>query len=297
MSPASDVMEETAPLLSTVSNGSRNEEWVASSMGQWTRELSRSRLLSREQEVELAKRIEAGDQEARDIFVESNLKLVVSIARRYMGSGVPMEDLIQEGNIGLIKAVDKFDYRKGCRFSTCAVLWIEQYIRRSIRAHKRSITIPLRVEAELNRIRRVIDLLAQETGHLPSPQEVAQRANLGVDRVLELVDVPEDPVSLDVPVDDEEHTRLAEMLVDTEGESPLDALLTDEDRMDVARAVAALSERDQYVVRHRYGLGGESPRTLEEIGETLGVSRQRVRQIERAALDKIRLGAALELGR
>jgi len=254
---------------------------------QWSRELSKRPLLSREDEVRLAKLVEAGDDDARARFIESNLKLVVSIAKRYRGCGVPMEDLIQEGNLGLIKAVDRFDYRKGCRFSTCAVTWIEGQIRRSIANLKHNIHLPLRVVAELRKINRVVDTLSHRLGRQPSAEEIASTLEAPAEHVKDMLSLPADAVSLDAALDEDLDKFLGDVTEDAEAVFPDDALLVEQNRREINEAVAKLPPRHQTVVRMRYGLGGEKEHTLEEIGQKLNLTRQRVWQIETAALKKI----------
>ena len=261
---------------------------------QWTEAIKRRPLLTREEEIQLAKRMERGDVHARDIFIESNLKLVVSIAKRYRGCGVPMEDLIQEGNIGLIRAVDKFDWRKGCRFSTIAVLWIEQHIRRSIVNLRGTIHLPLRVAAELHRLYRAQEELHQQTGRKPSLIELARHMKESPEHIEDLMQLPGDPVSLDLPLDEEGDTLLGDLIQDGTIEPASDAILALHDAERIGRALEQLSPRHKRVMELRYGLNGEREHTLEEIGQEFHLTRQRVRQIVIAAIKKLQQITKLE---
>lgn len=254
---------------------------------QWSRELAKRPLLSRAEEVELARRVQKGDLEAREKFIESNLKLVVSIAKRYRWSGVPMEDLIQEGNMALVKAVDKFNPERGCRFSTHAVMWIEGQIRRSIGKLRHNIHLPLRVVADLNKLNRVVDVLTQELRRQPTATDVAEKMKAPVEYVEQLMAIRTDPVSLDDSVDDELNTFLHEVLEDENAVFPDDFALRREGQEQVREALASLPSRYQTVLTLRYGLDGSGEHTLEEIGRKLNLTRQRVRQIELTALKKM----------
>lgn len=262
-------------------------DWATGSYEQWSRELGRRSLLSRAEETALAKLMEGGDQDARDRFIESNLKLVVSIAKRYRGCGVPMEDLIQEGNLGLIKAVDRFDWRKGCRFSTCAVTWIEGQIRRSIANLRHNIHLPLRVVAELRKINRVSDHLSHKLGRQPEPEEIAHAMDISPEHIKDLLSLPADSISLDEALDSEMDKFLSDIIEDESAVFPDDALIVEHNRTQINKAIAQLPPRHQIVLRMRYGLNGEREHTLEEIGQKLSLTRQRVWQIETSALKKI----------
>jgi len=287
LAPDTLMTYEEIPVESEVETEDLDAELGMGVYDQWSRELSKRPLLTREEEVELAKRVEMGDEEARARFIESNLKLVVSIAKRYRGCGVPMEDLIQEGNIGLIKAVDRFDWRKGCRFSTCAVTWIEGQIRRSIANLKHNIHLPLRVVAELRRVHRVADELSHRLGREPSPEEIASAMEVPVEHVRDMLSLPADAVSLDSALSEDLDKFLSDVIEDESAIFPDDALLVEQNRRAIQEAVAKLPPRHQMVVKLRYGLDGEREHTLEEIGEKLNLTRQRVWQIETAALKKI----------
>ncbi|MBI3923059.1 MAG: RNA polymerase sigma factor RpoD/SigA [Armatimonadetes bacterium] len=283
-----DALIPLEPLTSVGTPGRTGPEWTESSFEQWSRELTKRPLLSREGEIELAKRIERSDQEARDEFIESNLKLVVSIAKRYRGCGVPMEDLIQEGNLGLIKAVDRFDYRKGCRFSTCAVVWIEGQIRRSIANLRHNIHLPLRVVAELRKINRVSDHLSQRLGRQPTVEEIARTLDNPVEHIKDLLALPADSVSIDEALDGDMDKFLGDVLEDESVIFPDDALLVENTRSQISHAIQHLPPRQQTVLKMRYGLDGEVEHTLEEIGQKLRLTRQRVWQIESSAIKKIK---------
>jgi RNA polymerase primary sigma factor len=255
--------------------------------GQWTEQMNRRPLLTHEQEIDLAKRMEWGDEEARDVFIESNLKLVVSIAKRYRDVGVPMEDLIQEGNIGLIKAVDHYDYRRGTRFSTCAVAWIEQHVRRSISHLKGAIYVPQRVIEELYHMNRAREHLMQELKRAPTAEELAERLGVPVEHVEDLMEIPTDAASLDVLIDEDMEISLGDILEDKNATQPEDDLMS-MTQEDLERVLRRLSERDRHIVQMRFGLGVEREHTLGEIGQKFQLSRQRVRQIIETALRRIR---------
>jgi len=255
---------------------------------QWSRELAKRPLLSRSEETELGRRVRDGDEAAREEFIESNLKLVVSIAKRYRNSGVPMEDLIQEGNMGLVKAVDKFDPDRGCRFSTHAVLWIEGQIRRSIANLRHNVHLPLRIVADLNKLSRVSDELTQRLGQKPSTEDVADSMEAPVSHVKQLMDLRPEPVSLDDPIDDELETFLSDVLEDEAAVFPDDFAIRREAQQQIRECLEDLPERYQTVIRLRYGLDNGREHTLEEIGKKLNLTRQRVRQIEMTALKKMR---------
>lgn len=255
---------------------------------QWSKELSKRPLLSRAEERELGRRAQAGDDAAREQFIESNLKLVVSIAKRYRNSGVPMEDLIQEGNMGLVKAVDKFDPGRGCRFSTHAVLWIEGQIRRSIANLRHNVHLPLRVVADLSRLSRVSDELTQKLGQKPTVEDLADSMKAPLGHVKQLMELRPDPASLDDPIDNDLEMFLSDVLEDETAVFPDDFAIRSESARELAACLSALPDRYQTVIRLRYGMDGSREHTLEEIGQKLGLTRQRVRQIEMTALKKMR---------
>ena len=254
----------------------------------YLKEIGKVPLLSSEEEIELAKRMELGDEEAKKKLAEANLRLVVSIAKRYVGRGMQFLDLIQEGNLGLIKAVEKFDYRKGYKFSTYATWWIRQAITRAIADQARTIRIPVHMVETINRLVRTQRQLMQTLGREPSPEEIAKAMELPVDRVREIMKISQDPVSLETPVGEEDDSHLGDFIQDDQVEIPADAAtftLLHEQLMEV---LDTLTEREQKVLRLRFGLDDGRPRTLEEVGREFNVTRERIRQIEAKALRKLR---------
>ena len=252
------------------------------------KEIGKVPLLSSEQEIELAKKMELGDEEAKQMLAEANLRLVVSIAKRYVGRGMQFLDLIQEGNLGLIKAVEKFDYRKGYKFSTYATWWIRQAITRAIADQARTIRIPVHMVETINRLVRTQRQLLQSLGREPSAEEVAKAMELPVDRVREIMKISQDPVSLETPIGEEEDSHLGDFIQDDHVEVPVDAAtftLLHEQLMEV---LDTLTDREQKVLRLRFGLDDGRPRTLEEVGKEFNVTRERIRQIEAKALRKLR---------
>ena len=254
----------------------------------YLKEIGKVPLLSSEEEIELAKRMELGDEEAKKKLAEANLRLVVSIAKRYVGRGMQFLDLIQEGNLGLIKAVEKFEYRKGYKFSTYATWWIRQAITRAIADQARTIRIPVHMVETINRLVRTQRQLLQTLGREPSPEEVAKAMELPVDRVREIMKISQDPVSLETPIGEEEDSHLGDFIQDDHVEVPVDAAtftLLHEQLMEV---LDTLTDREQKVLRLRFGLDDGRPRTLEEVGREFNVTRERIRQIEAKALRKLR---------
>lgn len=254
----------------------------------YLKEIGKVSLLSTEDEIELAKRMELGDEEAKKRLAESNLRLVVSIAKRYVGRGMLFLDLIQEGNLGLIKAVEKFDYRKGYKFSTYATWWIRQAITRSIADQARTIRIPVHMVETINRLIRISRQLLQELGREPQPEEVAEKMELPVERVREIMKISQEPVSLETPIGEEEDSHLGDFIQDDHVTVPADAAtftLLHEQLMEV---LETLTEREQKVLKLRFGLEDGRPRTLEEVGKVFNVTRERIRQIEAKALRKLR---------
>lgn len=254
----------------------------------YLKEIGKIPLLSTESEVELARRMESGDRDAAKRLAESNLRLVVSIAKRYVGRGMQFLDLIQEGNLGLIKAVEKFDYRKGYKFSTYATWWIRQAITRSIADQARTIRIPVHMVETINRLVRTSRQLLQELGREPTMEEVAARADMPVWRVSEIMKMSQEPVSLETPIGEEEDSHLGDFIQDDNVTVPQDAatsILLHEQLMEV---LETLTEREQKVLRLRFGLDDGRPRTLEEVGREFKVTRERIRQIEAKALRKLR---------
>mgnify|MGYP000615783803 FL=1 len=254
----------------------------------YLKEIGKVPLLSPDEEIELAKKIELGDEEAKKKLAESNLRLVVSIAKRYAGRGMQLLDLIQEGNLGLIKAVEKFDYRKGYKFSTYATWWIRQAITRAIADQARTIRIPVHMVETINRLVRTQRQLVQKLGREATPEELAKELDMPVDRVREIMKISQDPVSLETPIGEEEDSHLGDFIQDDNVEVPADAAtytLLHEQLMEV---LSTLTEREQKVLRLRFGLDDGRPRTLEEVGRQFNVTRERIRQIEAKALRKLR---------
>ncbi len=254
----------------------------------YLKEIGKVPLLSSEQEIELAKKMELGDEEAKQMLAEANLRLVVSIAKRYVGRGMQFLDLIQEGNLGLIKAVEKFDYRKGYKFSTYATWWIRQAITRAIADQARTIRIPVHMVETINRLVRTQRQLLQSLGREPSAEEVAKAMELPVDRVREIMKISQDPVSLETPIGEEEDSHLGDFIQDDHVEVPVDAAtftLLHEQLMEV---LDTLTDREQKVLRLRFGLDDGRPRTLEEVGKEFNVTRERISQIEAKALRKLK---------
>jgi RNA polymerase primary sigma factor len=251
-------------------------------------EIGRVSLLTAREEVELAKEMEAGSDRARQHLIEANLRLVVSIARKYLMGGLPLLDLIQEGNLGLIRAVEKFDYRRGFKFSTYATWWIRQAITRSIADRSRTIRVPVHVHDRITKAIRVSRRLTQELGREPNHEEVAEELGSTPDQVRELFMISRDPVSLDAPVGDEEDSHLEDFIEDREAEAPADAATRTVVHAELEDLLFTLSPRERRVVQLRYGLADDQQRTLEEVGRRLGMSRDRVRKIETVALRKLR---------
>ena len=254
----------------------------------YLKEIGKISLLSMEEEIELAKRIELGDEEAKHKLAESNLRLVVSIAKRYMGRGMQFLDLIQEGNLGLIKAVEKFEYKKGYKFSTYATWWIRQAITRAIADQARTIRIPVHMVETINRLIRTQRQLVQELGREPSPEEIAAAMEVSEERVREVMKISMDPVSLETPIGEEEDSHLGDFIQDDQVLVPADAAAYTLLREQLAEVLESLSEREQKVLRLRFGLEDGRPRTLEEVGREFNVTRERIRQIEAKALRKLR---------
>lgn len=254
----------------------------------YLKEIGKVPLLSSEDEIELAKRIELGDDDAKQRLTEANLRLVVSIAKRYVGRGMQFLDLIQEGNLGLIKAVEKFDYRKGYKFSTYATWWIRQAITRAIADQARTIRIPVHMVETINRLVRVSRQLLQELGREPVPEEIAARADMQVDRVREIMKVSQEPVSLETPIGEEEDSHLGDFIQDDQVAVPADAATFTMLHEQLMEVLDTLTEREQKVLKLRFGLDDGRPRTLEEVGKEFNVTRERIRQIEAKALRKLR---------
>jgi len=254
----------------------------------YLKEIGRVPLLTAEEEVELAKRIEQGDELAKRRLAEANLRLVVSIAKRYVGRGMLFLDLIQEGNLGLIKAVEKFDFRKGFKFSTYATWWIRQAITRAIADQARTIRIPVHMVETINKLIRVSRQLLQELGREPTPEEIAKEMDLPVERVREIMKIAQEPVSLETPIGEEEDSHLGDFIEDQEAPAPAEEASFLMLREQLEGVLDTLTPREEKVLRLRFGLDDGRSRTLEEVGQVFGVTRERIRQIEAKALRKLR---------
>ncbi len=254
----------------------------------YLKEIGKVALLTSEEEIELAQRIEAGDMVAKKKLAEANLRLVVSIAKRYVGRGMLFLDLIQEGNLGLIKAVEKFDYRKGYKFSTYATWWIRQAITRAIADQARTIRIPVHMVETINKLIRVSRQLLQELGREPQPEEVAKIMEMPVDKVREIMKIAQEPVSLETPIGEEEDSHLGDFIPDDEAPAPAEAAAFTMLKEQLINVLDTLTPREEKVLRLRFGLDDGRARTLEEVGKEFNVTRERIRQIEAKALRKLR---------
>ena len=254
----------------------------------YLKEIGKVPLLSAEEEIELAKRMENGDQAAKKRLAEANLRLVVSIAKRYVGRGMLFLDLIQEGNLGLIKAVEKFDYTKGYKFSTYATWWIRQAITRAIADQARTIRIPVHMVETINKLIRVSRQLLQELGREPTPEEIAEEMNMPVERVREILKISQEPVSLETPIGEEEDSHLGDFIQDDNVPVPAEAAAQTLLKEQLDEVLDTLTEREQKVLRLRFGMNDGRARTLEEVGKEFDVTRERIRQIEAKALRKLR---------
>ena len=254
----------------------------------YLKEIGKVPLLTAEEEIELAKRMELGDEEAKKRLAEANLRLVVSIAKRYVGRCMLFLDLIQEGNLGLIKAVEKFDYRKGYKFSTYATWWIRQAITRAFADQARTIRIPVHMVETINKLIRVSRQLLQELGREPTPEEIAEEMNMPVERVREILKISQEPVSLETPIGEEEDSHLGDFIQDDNVPVPADAAAFTLLKEQLVEVLSTLTDREQKVLRLRFGLDDGRARTLEEVGKEFNVTRERIRQIEAKALRKLR---------
>lgn len=281
--PASDEPEVTADDLAALEGMPLDD-----SVRMWLREVGRTHLLSLEEEIRLAKRIERGDQDAKAILTQANLRLVVSIAKRYTLRGMSFPDLIQEGNIGLIRAVEKFDYRKGYKFSTYATWWIRQAITRAIADQGRTIRIPVHMVETINRLVKTSSHLLQTLGREATTDEIAAEMDLSVERVTEIIRIAPEPLSLETPIGEEEDSRLSDFLQDEDSKSPNDSATFMLLREKIDEALGALTARERDVLKMRFGLDDGYPHTLEEVGRHFQVTRERIRQIEAKALKKLR---------
>ena len=253
----------------------------------YLREIGKVPLLTADQEVYLAKRIERGDMFAKTQMIEANLRLVVSIAKGYLGRGLSFLDLIQEGSLGLIRAVEKFDYRKGYKFSTYATWWIRQAVTRAIADKARTIRIPVHMVEKLNKVVHIERQLVQRLGREPRPDEIAEELEMTTEEVREILRMSQLPVSLEKPIGEEEESSLGDFVPDDSAESPFDTASLSLRREDIEHALSSLPERERQVIELRFGLNGEQPRTLEEVGREFGVTRERIRQIENNTLKKL----------
>ena len=254
----------------------------------YLKEIGKIKLLTPEEELETAKRMAEGDEEARKRMSEANLRLVVSIAKRYVGRGMQLLDLIQEGNLGLMKAVEKFDYTKGYKFSTYATWWIRQSITRAIADQARTIRIPVHMVETINKVKKVSSQLLHETGHDPSAEEIADKLEMPAERVREIMRIAQDPVSLETPIGEEEDSHLGDFIPDDDAPAPADAASLMLLKEQLNEVLSTLTDREAKVLRLRFGLEDGRSRTLEEVGKEFDVTRERIRQIEAKALRKLR---------
>ena len=254
----------------------------------YLKEIGKVALLSGDEEIELAKRIENGDEEAKRRLAEANLRLVVSIAKKYVGRGMLFLDLIQEGNLGLLKAVEKFDYRKGYKFSTYATWWIRQAITRAIADQARTIRIPVHMVETINKVKKVSSQLLHQNGHEPTADEIASEIDMPVDKVRDIMRVAQEPVSLETPIGEEEDSHLGDFIPDDDAPAPADAASHTLLREQLNEVLDTLTPREEKVLRLRFGLEDGRSRTLEEVGKEFNVTRERIRQIEAKALRKLR---------
>ena len=254
----------------------------------YLKEIGKGPLLTADEEIELAKRMEQGDEEAKKRLSEANLRLVVSIAKRYVGRGMLFLDLIQEGNLGLIKAVEKFDYRKGYKFSTYATWWIRQAITRAIADQARTIRIPVHMVETINKLIRVSRQLLQEYGREPQPEEIAEEMSMPVERVREILKIAQEPVSLETPIGEEEDSHLGDFIPDEDASEPAEAASFTLLKEQLVEVLSTLTPREEKVLKLRFGIEDGRTRTLEEVGKEFNVTRERIRQIEAKALRKLR---------
>ncbi len=254
----------------------------------YLKEIGKVRLLTADEEVELARRIEQGDEEAKRRLTEANLRLVVSIAKRYVGRGMQFLDLIQEGNVGLLKAVEKFDHNKGCKFSTYATWWIRQAITRAIADQARTIRVPVHMVETINRVVRTSRQLLQDLGREPTTEEIAKAMDMPVERVAEVMKISQDPVSLETPVGEEDDSHLGDFIADDDKQEPQEAATQNLLKEQLNEVMETLTDREYKVLSLRFGLEDGRPRTLEEVGREFNVTRERIRQIEAKALRKMR---------
>lgn len=285
---ADDVEEESVEVSNLEISLSAEGISIDDPVKVYLKEIGRVPLLSADEEVELAIRMEEGDENAKKRLAEANLRLVVSIAKRYVGRGMHFLDLIQEGNLGLIKAVEKFDYTKGFKFSTYATWWIRQAITRAIADQARTIRIPVHMVETINKVKKTSSQLLHKNGHEPSPEEIAQELDMTVDKVREIMRISQEPVSLETPIGEEEDSHLGDFIPDDDAPAPAEAASHILLREQLSEVLATLTEREEKVLRLRFGLEDGRSRTLEEVGKEFNVTRERIRQIEAKALRKLR---------
>lgn len=279
-----DESEETNDLDLSIPQGVGIDDPVR----MYLKEIGKVDLLTAEEEVSIAKRIEEGDELARQELIEANLRLVVSIAKKYVGRGLLFLDLIQEGNMGLMKAVEKFDYTKGYKFSTYATWWIRQAITRAIADQARTIRIPVHMVETINKLIRVSRQLLQELGREPTPEEIGEEMDLSSDKVREIMKISQEPVSLETPIGEEEDSNLGDFIEDEDAPAPASAASYSLLKEQIDQVLDSLTDREKRVLELRYGIEDGRPRTLEEVGKEFGVTRERIRQIESKALRKLR---------
>ncbi len=278
-----EILEKELEALTVLTEGT-----VSDPVRMYLKEIGRIPLLTFEQEIELAKRVEKGDREAKKKIINSNLRLVVSIAKKYVGRGLTLLDLIQEGNQGLIRAVEKYDWRRGFKFSTYATWWIRQSITRAIADQARTIRIPVHMVENINRFLRASRKLMQELGREPTPEEVAKVLDIDPEKALEIIKISQEPASLESPVGDEEDSRLGDFIHDSSAPTLFDAASRELLKEQVEEVLETLSDREKRVLEERFGLKDGRPKTLEEVGRMFAVTRERIRQIEAKALRKLR---------
>lgn len=285
---SNETLEDTSARNRGKVKGVRSTSGSEDAFQSYLRDIRGLGLLTHKEEIELAQRAATGDSWARRRLIECNLRLVISIARRYTSTGVPLIDLIQEGNLGLMRAAEKFDYQRGCHFGTYATWWIRQAVSRAAGEHSRLIHLPEHVATRLRKVRRVAAQLSQENGLDPLPEQIAAACDISLDEVTDLLSIIEQPVSLDAPVDDEMRYSLADTLEDSAAPAPADTASQHLLGEELHRALAVLTPRERSVITLRYGIGDGRSRTLLEVGKELGISRERVRQLEVVALMKLR---------
>ena len=288
VSEADDGTEESGDKLLLDDNALTKDLTINDPVRMYLKEIGQIKLLTLDEESVLADRISEGDEEAKNILAEANLRLVVSIAKRYVGRGMLFLDLIQEGNIGLMKAVDKFDVSKGYKFSTYATWWIRQAITRAIADQARTIRVPVHMVETINKLARIQRQLTLELNREPSEEELAKKMGTSVDKVREIYKISQDPVSLETPIGEEDDSHLGDFIKDERNLSPEEFATNEMLKDEISQVLETLTEREEKVIRLRFGLEDGKPRTLEEVGQMFGVTRERIRQIEAKALRKLR---------